>query len=374
MTRLPERNLDVLRAVAVLLVLVDHLLTIWDVYPQVVTRWELGRLGVLLFFVHTSLVLMSSLEREGGASGWVRAFYVRRAFRIYPLAITAVLIAVVTAMPSQVASRGAIGPAPAPGLGTVLANLALSQNLVGRHDVLAVLWSLPLEVQMYGVLPLCFIIARRGVGPVVAALGVAMVGGLCVRLSVIPGLWRLSVATFAPCFLGGVLAYALLRFPVRPRLPGWSWVLVLGGSVPLFTLLGPTPDLPERGWLFCVVVGCAIPLVANLPESVLTRGAKILCTYSYGIYLLHQPVLWFSFSELRGAPLMLQWVICVTLLVALPAAAYRFIEHPAILFGKRLVSRAQAVHVHLTLGRDVDATADNGGNRETGREAGAVAL
>src|SRR5690348_17981788 len=81
MTRLPERNLDVLRAVAVLLVLVDHLLTIWDVYPQVVTRWELGRLGVLLFFVHTSLVLMSSLEREGGASGWVRAFYVRRADR-----------------------------------------------------------------------------------------------------------------------------------------------------------------------------------------------------------------------------------------------------------------------------------------------------
>src|SRR4029077_14847648 len=126
--RLPERNLDVLRAVAVLSVLTDHLLTTWDLFPQSV-RWGLGRMGVLLFFVHTSLVLMSSLEREGGVRGWVRAFYLRRAFRIYPLAIAAVLGAVLIGVPSHGQPWWVTTREPAPTAGTVIANLSLTQNL-----------------------------------------------------------------------------------------------------------------------------------------------------------------------------------------------------------------------------------------------------
>jgi len=61
--RAPTRNLDVLRATAVLLVAFDHLLDNgfqWlghsdDMLPAA------GRLGVMIFFVHTSLVLMLSI-------------------------------------------------------------------------------------------------------------------------------------------------------------------------------------------------------------------------------------------------------------------------------------------------------------------------
>lgn len=87
-------NLDFLRAVAVLLVAITHLYGIytgngvkWDFI------WHIGQLGVLMFFVHTCLVLMWSLERSG-LDGWrvFAPFYVRRALRLYPFSAVCVLI------------------------------------------------------------------------------------------------------------------------------------------------------------------------------------------------------------------------------------------------------------------------------------------
>ena len=62
-TRLPERGLDVLRAFAVLCVLFDHSVEI--VTGPLPWLSRIGLTGVLIFFVHTSLVLMASLERSG---------------------------------------------------------------------------------------------------------------------------------------------------------------------------------------------------------------------------------------------------------------------------------------------------------------------
>src|SRR5512147_3059239 len=84
-------NLNLLRAVAVLAVFIAHSLTLRIDSPRL---WNLGHLGVLLFFVHTSLVLMLSLQRQdrGGADRRGLRFMVRRAFRIYPLSMAAVLL------------------------------------------------------------------------------------------------------------------------------------------------------------------------------------------------------------------------------------------------------------------------------------------
>src|SRR4051794_40660052 len=80
-------NLDILRVVAILLVLAYHM----DYAPA-----ELGRLGVLLFFVHTCVVLMMSLERHGADAV---KFYVRRAFRIYPLSVVLIAVVVIFHLP-----------------------------------------------------------------------------------------------------------------------------------------------------------------------------------------------------------------------------------------------------------------------------------
>ncbi len=71
-------NLDLLRTIAVLLVLIQHLCRRLHIeHLSWIPTTSLGYFGVLLFFVHTSLVLMYSLERThlGGPSLFVNFIY-----------------------------------------------------------------------------------------------------------------------------------------------------------------------------------------------------------------------------------------------------------------------------------------------------------
>ena len=51
-------NLDLLRSVAVLLVVGFHLAKLLNWQPGIVSVRDFGLLGVMLFFVHTTLVLL----------------------------------------------------------------------------------------------------------------------------------------------------------------------------------------------------------------------------------------------------------------------------------------------------------------------------
>src|SRR5580698_5370161 len=98
------RNLDMLRAIAVLCVFFAHLCLIalefgYLPVPTHVEIWkilltQLGRVGVLFFFVHTALVLMLSLDRTQPV-GLIVNFYIRRIFRVYPLCIVCILAVLV---------------------------------------------------------------------------------------------------------------------------------------------------------------------------------------------------------------------------------------------------------------------------------------
>ena len=343
-THLPERNLDVLRALAVACVALSHVLWACDRQLPIINDWELGRIGVLLFFVHTSLVLMSSLERGGTGQHWIRNFYVRRAFRIYPLAIAAVLVTVVFRIPAIVP---ATFTSPLPG--TIATNLLLVQNLVGDRNVTGMLWTLPIEVQMYFVLPLLFLAARKSVDRVLIALALGGCIGLAVQYTSLPGLWRLSVGIFAPCFVSGVLAFAILRRNPQQKLPAWTGAPVLLAAVLIFIALRPTAERPVPGWIACVIIATALPFIANSRESALTRIAKTICTYSYGVYLLLTPILWIGFDLLSGRSPVVRWIGLVAALIAVPYIAYTVIERPGISLGKALVGRRGAADTPLTI-------------------------
>ena len=211
-------NLDFIRAVAVLCVVLHHLLNASGRGSDF--TWLIGHMGVLIFFVHTALVLMMSLERNAAklpASLLVVDFYIRRGFRIYPLAMLCVLVTFVGLVPSR--------PEPWP-WSTFLSNLALTMNLTYSEPMWSVLWTLPLELQMYVVLPVMFLWLRRR--PVVWA-----VGGWCMALVAAMSYThvssRLNVAMYAPCFVAGVLAWRLMG-SVRPRWDGVWWPLAFATS------------------------------------------------------------------------------------------------------------------------------------------------
>jgi len=344
-TRLPERNLDLLRAFAVLCVLANHLdMAAGDQSAvRLLFGYWLGRAGVLAFFVHTSLVLMASLERLRAPRAV--PFYIRRAFRIYPLAIAVVLIVVAARLGADVpTATSALSPV-APAFKTTVANLLLVQNLTGAPNLQAVLWTLPIEVQMYLVLPVCFIVAGWGPRAVAGLLVIGVVAAYPYLLDLVPGIWRLNTLMFVPCFLSGVLAFSILRRWRSPiQLPSWVWFAFLPANLVAWWWVG----IPKAGseidwnslawlqWACCLVIALAIPIVAELPTGVPTRVAKAIAKYSYGIYLLHMPALAIGLILCRGAGPLIEWSVVVVALVGLPVAAYHIVEEPGIRLGTKL--------------------------------------
>ena len=207
-------NLDVLRAIAVLCVLLAHvLLTLSGNGPGQRVAFgidvsTLGRAGVLIFFVHTSLVLMLSMERSP-ARGFrlVRSFYIQRCFRVYPLSMLLCAGVVALGIPRNVLGT----PYHSPSIGEFVANAALVQNITGDQPLSDPLWSLPFEIQMYVLLPFIFLAIKR------APLAGSML--FVVFAYFLAG--KIRLLGFAPCFAGGILAFGLLKAP-RLRLPSWA--------------------------------------------------------------------------------------------------------------------------------------------------------
>src|SRR6516165_3118696 len=124
-------NLDFLRAAAVVLVLLSHLIS-FEGYSDLGPfrlNW-MGGLGVYFFFVHTCFVLMLSLERQWKGQGRLAlygSFLIRRIFRIYPLSIAAVVLIVAFRIPQAEMSPHHFSAA-SPSLSTIIANLMLVQG------------------------------------------------------------------------------------------------------------------------------------------------------------------------------------------------------------------------------------------------------
>jgi peptidoglycan/LPS O-acetylase OafA/YrhL len=330
-------NLDFLRAVAVLLVFITHLYGIytgkgakWDFF------WHIGQLGVLMFFVHTCLVLMWSLERSG-LNGWrvFVPFYVRRAFRLYPLSVVCVLIAYCfDARWSPV---------------NLWPNLTLTQNLFFTDKpvippTLTPLWSLPLEVQMYIVLPVLFLILRNRSLKLLALLWSSSIPIALLQ----PG-WgeRFEIFKYAPCFLGGVVAWRLMRDTAR--LPGWLWPLAIVAAS-LTWMTAAQSYLPLHIAAFGICLGLAIPLFREIPWSHIRTASRITARYSYSIYLSHFPIMVYVFSDPRDPRFKLirqlppmkhlsrtaHFALFLLLSVIAPPALYHLIEKPGIRLGHKL--------------------------------------
>ncbi|HVW84237.1 MAG TPA: acyltransferase [Bryobacteraceae bacterium] len=327
--RWESANLDFLRAIAVLLVFVFHLLITFNVKPWM----EMGRFGVLIFFVHTSLVLMLSLERlESRGESIFRSFYLRRVFRIYPLSIFWVSLIVIWHV-----ARAPWWPWQNPTAWEIICNLLLCMNLFYVEPVTSVLWSLPYEVEMYLVLPLLYLFGKRKGFRGMCMLWVISVGVALVQPH-ISG--RLSLAGFGPCFVAGVLAYFLGFKRLSPRFPFLLWPATIAGAAGvLIGLERLGVGLQEASWPACLLIGVAVPYFRELRWKPLRTASALIARYSYGIYLTHLTVMWFSFVILRSYPAFIQWTVFVTLSVAVPVALYHWLEAPMIKAGAYIVSR-----------------------------------
>jgi len=323
-------NLDFLRATAVLAVLFAHLLCtsgLRELGPLQMV--DLGRMGVLIFFVHTSLVLMMSMERlRVDPRRLFPVFYTRRFFRIYPLSILTVVATAVLHLP-----RAPWNPIYHwPGWYHFGSNLLLTQNLTFSDSVIGPLWSLPYEIQIYLVLPALYLLLLRW-PPVKTVL---MLWGASAGVAFFQRHYvaRLDLMQYAPCFLGGVLAYALLPHASR-RLPFWGWPVAIAACAALMC------GRIEHAWVGCLLLGAAAPQFQDLRLTWLRAMGNLIARYSYGIYLSHIIVLWLAFVRMAYLPPPMRWMVFAALAVGLPVLLYHLVEQPMIHVGVALAANLQ---------------------------------
>jgi len=388
--------LDALRGIAALCVVFDHLgLHVLQSSRIAVFHWvDTGKFGVFVFFLISGYIVPASLERKGS----VRAFWVSRVCRLYPL----YLVALAGAVALWAVGLGSLrGTARHPGTAAI-GHLLMLSNLLGGPNAIVVIWTLSYEMAFYVLLTALFVAGwhrRSGTWAMVFAVAAVAVGGVLPTAALsqgVPG--RRAVTLLTAVLVAGGLAVAAWRGG-RPRLAGaglaavtvlvlivfngrfippWEELLILAlmftgtvvyraerGQIPgpqalavavtVFVLAvaaglwyGPPGD---RLWLG--LVGWQDEWVGTLAAAGLTFAAGLACRrrrvpaglawlglVSYSVYLLH-PLLLRAYAQLpvsrRVHSLPGQVLVAVTFVAAvlvLSAVTYRLVEAPMQRWGR----------------------------------------
>lgn len=326
-----RHDVEALRALAVVLVVVLH------AFP---TALPGGFVGVDVFFVISGFLIITQLVNERAESGGValRRFYVRRAWRLLPLAyfvLLATLVATAIWVPESVWRSTAQ---------EIVASALYVQNwlLVAQSlDYTAAdtgasavqhYWSLSIEEQFYVAVPLLIVVGTLGVQRSrvrkIALWGLACITALSLGFSVgwvpaVDGQAYFSTLTRVWEFgLGGLLGVA--GWQLRGAMGSVAVVVGLAVIVASARLIegverfpGATAVVPVVGALLVLVGG---PHATDFVKKALGLSAiQKLGGMSYGLYIWHWPVLVilpFALGQETST-----WTSTLALVIALALAA-----------------------------------------------------
>jgi len=281
-----------------------------------------------------------------GGDHAARRFFIRRAFRIYPLSIVAVLIVWLLNVPPEPRF-----PYLTPSIRELTTNLLLIQNLIPSRNLLGVLWSLPWEVQMYLALPFvhrCLRPRSSILTPVCILVGTAILRLWGLSL----GIRWLTILQYVPCFMAGAVAYRFSQ-TIAPRIRAAWWplgvlaIICFGLGLLQSVASGASYHRVSLAWYGCsAITGLAIPWFSEMRSSGFTRAAHVVAKYSYGIYLAHVPLMWFSFVKLSGEPPAVRWLCLLCTSAVVPVLLFYLVEQPMIRVG-RYLSRPRLAYVAI---------------------------
>ncbi|MBX3463883.1 MAG: acyltransferase [Planctomycetes bacterium] len=354
---MPPRHLPVLdglRAIAVLLVLWNHVPKAVPGYPEALKVADMlvgpGGFGVELFFVLSGFLITRILIGERERHVPVRWFLARRFLRIFPIYYLLLLVL----LPFR----------PAAEIGWCAAYLYnLKSILWGAGGPLAHTWSLCIEEHFYLLWPLAVAFLPRGCAPRLLVFVVlpAAVGGAWLVCELVDGERALTAVQHGSPFrfltlgTGSLLAFAegrLLAAPRRAAALGLGlvavgvalhpWFLFLGPMLreapPLVDLrLGPLAWLLQSGSLATGLVLLAVLLGEAWPRNPLAAAPlRAIGRISYALYLYHYPLFHYV---LHPAPTAANTAIAVTATFAAATASWYALERPLLRIAARFRGR-----------------------------------
>jgi peptidoglycan/LPS O-acetylase OafA/YrhL len=151
---------------------------------------------------------------------------------------------------------------------------------------------------------------------------------------------------YVPCFVSEVLCYAL-RDRQRKVLPATLWPWMITGLISGYCLWHDWGGYAEPvywiGWILCVVLGLTINAFQDSRNRLANVLAHKLALYSYGLYLLHVPVLYLVFDVMKMRGVVAACVTYFGLTLLLAVAIYKTLEKPMIEMGRLLSEGRLAV-------------------------------
>lgn len=329
-------DIDGLRAIAVLLVIVFH------AFPELLPG---GFIGVDIFFVISgyliSSILFNSFER--GDFSYLE-FYARRIKRLFPALILVLASCFVLGwffLPP--AEYKQLGKHIAAGSGFI-SNIVLWQES-GYFDAdagtkpLLHLWSLGVEEQFYLVWPLLLGLLARHRRNFLAIILIIGAASFAINLYTVssnpPAAFYSPLSRFWELMLGGGLAYAALqqRGPAPgPALANWhapAGLAMIACAAFLMTERSATPGwwalLPTLGAFLIIRAGDGAWLNRRFLAGRWLTGIGLI---SYPLYLWHWPLLSFLRIYEGGMPSLQLRLIAVELSFLLAWLTYRAVEKP----------------------------------------------
>jgi peptidoglycan/LPS O-acetylase OafA/YrhL len=337
-----ESNLDFIRAFAVLVVVAAHLGWFFgDIHLGVFEISLLGRLGVVIFFAHSGIVNLLSIERhvaKYGEQRLFRAFMTRRCLRIYPLSVFVVAVIFATHIPVAHINKLSAAPANHP-TAAFVPSLLLVQNFFRFDQLVEPLWSLPYEIQMYCFFPFIFLALRRFSTPRILIFAWAALAA--VEFVAEPHILKHGnpghifavpdMLYFFLWFLSGIYAYKEMQVSTR-ILPFWTLPALIG-----FLCVICLFSYDRNKFLFIsLCCGLALPYFQSCQSAPLNRLCAQVAKYSYGIYLLHDPALWLGFVRFAHFPVTVRLAVFLCTTFGGSVLLYHALERPMIRVGNRL--------------------------------------
>ncbi|MEU0517911.1 acyltransferase [Streptosporangium sp. NPDC006007] len=370
--------LDALRGLGAVAVLLEHMLP-WFM-PVLRPYWfNLGMYGVMVFFLVSGYIIPVSLEGRGD----VRAFWISRIFRLYPIYLLVVVL--VLAMAPWMPVREQVPR----DLSAVAGHVTMLLDVVHMGGLADTMWTLSYEMVFYLLVTALFIggLHRRSGALAVGFGAVGVLAGLVLSGPLLTGSWPayVSGAVFlvgVACLVGGrfraVAAWVLGAMAVVLTICA-GYVPWLGATILAMMFTGTAIRRWEQGTGRLWPMAVATVLVALAPVwsiqagwwwvqpgvwftttalagatfagAMALRGRRLprflvwLGLTSYSLYLLHHPLLRLVYAvagDVRAMPPVAQVSLSaafVAVLLVLSWGTYRYVELPMQRLGRRLAQK-----------------------------------
>jgi peptidoglycan/LPS O-acetylase OafA/YrhL len=357
LTRSPNQSaylptLDGWRAISIGLVLLSHSpvsCTVPVLGASLRALSHFGGVGVELFFGISGVLICSRLLEEESMCGQinVKAFYVRRFFRILPAALLYLLVIAILAEFHII---------PLPLLDWFAALLFFRNYLMLfqylHHSPLAMhwytghFWSLSMEEHFYLVLPAILVGFRKKRLLILGGLALAIALWRSVLAHVIHSRFQFTFRTdthvdalLIPAMFALVL-YPLMRNHAAKRcIPAWSFPILAGFGVCLL-LLDPPFSLTLRATLIPLLILSTVLHPKAIPGSILeSKPLRWVGWLSYSMYLWQQ--LFFGTNFVGSPPaiaVLRHWPANLVALMVCATFSYYVVEKPFVRLGHKLVS------------------------------------